>query len=1517
MDDLLTLAQTLAQHPTRPITHPIKNRVAYVVSHGQSYASHGYAIRTQGIAKALNQHGLETLCFVRPNRPWELDPTSNIAPEVNVEGVRYIHSRWPSSLTPSSEHAHLQASVETLVELFRVFRPAAVLAASNWQVGLPAWIAAKRLGLPFYNEVRGFWELSRAVREPSYANSSAYHQAAERDTFVAKQASKVFTLNSPMQTELVKRGVEAKNIALVPNGVNHLPEAQPADPALKKRLGIQKGEKIVGYIGSFSAYEGLDVLLKACTQLVQNGEKLKLLLVGDDQPLTLKDKSESSAADIAETSLTKTPPWLIQVGRVPHEQVADYYALLDAVVIPRKKLPVCELVPPMKAAEALAYGKRLVVSDLPALRAVCPIDTGVSFITPDDAPALAEGIKQQLAQSTIPITTNRTAIELINSTQSMSEVLKNLVVASPPVNNKLYTGNAIGSIDSTNHKMLRVAAVMDEFTYHCYEPECELLQLDPEHCLDQLEKFVPDLLFIESAWKGKNDKWQTKISNNAPEIIACIDWCKSRGIPTMFWNKEDPVHFSTFQNIATQVDYVFTTDIDCIPKYKKVVKHERVGLLPFAAQPKLHNPIEKFERKDAFNFAGSYYLRYPERQRDFAALIDTVGMYRPVDIFDRNFEKPHPHYNFPEKYKPMILGSLPFSEIDRAYKGYRYGINMNTIKQSQTMFARRVFELLASNTIVVSNFSRGIRLLFGDLVVASDTATELSRELKPLCEDETVYRRKRLQGLRAVMLEHTYSHRMDYIKSFILGEDWTPKYPKVVIVGISRNAHEQRALIKNYKHQKYENCGLLLINKDVEKASILEKGIKCFPSTIEGKQELIDEIKKASLVSLFDAEDFYGSEYIRDLALTTAYCQADAFGKVSYYERSGASYKLVNDGHQYHEADVLTARSSMVKVREFCLEMLDEWEKDSNAKISLKSMISTDEFHYCRKGSDVGEDILKNVLEDLFIEKPPVSFAHQLALLAKSLKVSSRKEDKSEDGLPQLSASELYRLSNKNLTSSVKISTVNNEFLISSYLPEETHAYIWLSKTFSRDELNLKLNSQFRLDAFSDIYDIRTVFEFLDKNNKKISHSMNGSIGGKHSLAIPPECKKVRFGLRVKGSGSAAIRRLILGSYGEQPEIIAARSQSLILTKQYPDYSDLYRYGFLHSRVRAYHQNGLPVDIFRITNIKENIYREFEGFDVTSGNADLLDATLSTGQYKHVLVHLLDKNMWQVLEKHLDKIKVTVWVHGAEIQVWQRRSFEFERMTHEEINRQKKLSDHRKKFWQSILKQPHSNLTLVFVSNYFLKEVEGDLGVNIPIDQLKIIHNYIDGNTFKYIKKDTEQRKKILSIRPYASRKYANDLSVDAILKLSEKPFFDDLEFCLIGDGELFDSITAPLTKFNNVEIIKKFLRHDEISLMHRKFGVFLTPTRMDAQGVSRDEAMSSGLVPITNLVAAIPEFVDDSCGFMADAEDSEGLAAAIEKLYFEPQLFSRLSEAASLRANKQSGFNETIGKEICLIKAI
>jgi glycosyltransferase involved in cell wall biosynthesis len=417
MQKLIQRAQKLAQQPVKKIILPVKGRVAYVVSHASTYASHGYAVRTHGIAQVLNGHGFDTLCCVRPGRPWELGiEQGSIASEVKLDGVRYIHTCWSPGCAPRDEFQHLERSVERYVEMFQVYRPQVVMAASDYKVGLPAWVAATSLGIPFFYEVRGFWELSRAARDDAYAQAEECKSRAEYDAFVARQAHRVFTLNQAMKDELGKRGVDRDKIDIVPNGVGALPEIKPADADLRRKLGIGEDDKVVGYIGSFSPYEGLDLLLEACTQLVQSGEKLKLLLVGDSQPLI-----GASAAHIADSGLKETPPWLIQVGRVPHEQVADYYALLDAVVIPRKPLAVCELVPPMKAAEALAYGKRLVVSDVAPLAEYADHFDGVVSFEAGNATSLATALQRSLK---LPAPKPSTELLFSAHTEPMVQALK-------------------------------------------------------------------------------------------------------------------------------------------------------------------------------------------------------------------------------------------------------------------------------------------------------------------------------------------------------------------------------------------------------------------------------------------------------------------------------------------------------------------------------------------------------------------------------------------------------------------------------------------------------------------------------------------------------------------------------------------------------------------------------------------------------------------------------------------------------------------------------------------------------------------------------------------------------------------------------------------------------------------------------------------------------------------------------------------------------------------------------------
>lgn len=378
MDELLDLATQLASQPPNPLILPIRGRVAYVISHGQSYISNEYTVRTHGVAQWLNQHGMDTLCFVRPGHPWELGmKLESESIQSVVKGVRYIHSFWPRGEVPQGDREHLEASVACFVELFRIYRPACVLAASDWVVGLPAWIAAKRLGLPFFNELSGIKYLSDMAVEPGDPQTQSSRKMSVRDHFVAGQAESVFTLGVAIREEPVWRTPDLSRLVMVSN--------------LKRRLGIDKGDRVVGWIGSFSPYEGLDLLLEACTELVQDGEKLKLLLVGHSQSLI-----DSSAAHLVETCLKENPPWLIQVGRVPHEQVADYYALLDAVVIPRKPLAVCQLVPHMKAAEALAYGKRLVVSDVAPLAEYAQKYDGVVSFEAGSAKSLATALQRSL-----------------------------------------------------------------------------------------------------------------------------------------------------------------------------------------------------------------------------------------------------------------------------------------------------------------------------------------------------------------------------------------------------------------------------------------------------------------------------------------------------------------------------------------------------------------------------------------------------------------------------------------------------------------------------------------------------------------------------------------------------------------------------------------------------------------------------------------------------------------------------------------------------------------------------------------------------------------------------------------------------------------------------------------------------------------------------------------------------------------------------------------------------------------
>lgn len=376
--------------------------------------------------------------------------------------------------------------------------------------------------------------------------------------------------------------------------------------------------------------------------------------------------------------------------------------------------------------------------------------------------------------------------------------------------------------------------------------------------------------------------------------------------------------------------------------------------------------------------------------------------------------------------------------------------------------------------------------------------------------------------------------------------------------------------------------------------------------------------------------------------------------------------------------------------------------------------------------------------------------------------------------------------------------------------------------------------------------------------------------------------------------------------------------KSLIVSNEYPSKEDIYKNGFVHRRAKSYQKFNIEIEVFCLNNqYNETEVYIYDEIKVTKGNIDAYSNFLKENHFDSFLIHFVNKNKLNPILSFKKNPKVLIWIHGFEAENWHRRWFDF-------LTSKQKLKNvlyltsnfypDRLNYLNKIYLQQEFNITFIYVSKWF-KENVADVDANASPEKYEIIPNVIDGELFNYVEKDAMQRKKILSIRPYASMKYANDLTVNSILELSKKDFFKDLEITIYGDGEYFEDTIKPLRKFDNIDIHKKFLTQKEISELHKEHGVFLCPTRWDSQGVSMCEAMSSGLVPVSTDITAIPEFVSHlETGLLAKPESSTSLAMQIEKLYFDKDLFNELSFNASKKIRKIADEDVVIRKELELI---
>lgn len=368
---------------------------------------------------------------------------------------------------------------------------------------------------------------------------------------------------------------------------------------------------------------------------------------------------------------------------------------------------------------------------------------------------------------------------------------------------------------------------------------------------------------------------------------------RKRNVPTIFWNKEDPVHFDAFLEAARRCDVILTTSAESLARYRSQTS-ARTEVMQFAAEDSLHNPQGSSQRNGKVCFAGSYYAEgFESRQGGQAMLLDAakdVGL----DIYDRNHRAvaPRGEFAFPEAYTQYIRGRLDFQSLSRKYREYQVFLNVNSVSDSATMFSRRVFELLACGTPVISTWSRGIEETFGsDLVWQVRDHYEAIEALRVLTTDSVEWRRRSLRGIRAVLAQHTFRHRFAQILSLVGEREPDP----VQIVAVAEVATQAEADIALAAFDRQETTNdirkqLVLACRNGLRLEGTWPSVRVLPEMYMSLAQIIDVEHKASpgaIFAILSPRAVYGRHYLLDSVLALRYSRASVVGK----PLSGAEYE--------------------------------------------------------------------------------------------------------------------------------------------------------------------------------------------------------------------------------------------------------------------------------------------------------------------------------------------------------------------------------------------------------------------------------------------------------------------------------------------------------------------------------------------------------------------------------------------------------------------------------------------------
>lgn len=316
----------------------------------------------------------------------------------------------------------------------------------------------------------------------------------------------------------------------------------------------------------------------------------------------------------------------------------------------------------------------------------------------------------------------------------------------------------------------RIALIADELTEISLQPDADIVTLTPTNWYWKLTLFRPDFLLVESCWRGHKNSWRHKVAryaahqHDASPLVNVVTFCRKKGIPTLFWNKEDPVHFDRFIDAARLFDLIYTTDSDCVARYQQHCgpSVKQVATLMFAAQPKLHQVTTTSQPQGIAFFGGFYGDEFPARSQQQSDILRALQPHA-LTIFDRFWLAGKP-CQFPQDLHDHCRPAINPLDIGQHCQQFAINLNFNTVQTSPTMMSRRLFELGAQGCCIVSTPSVAMDIVFEQSVATVSDATSASDICQALLNNPS---RRRTMGERAkqiTLAQHTWSHRLRQIQ---------------------------------------------------------------------------------------------------------------------------------------------------------------------------------------------------------------------------------------------------------------------------------------------------------------------------------------------------------------------------------------------------------------------------------------------------------------------------------------------------------------------------------------------------------------------------------------------------------------------------------------------------------------------------------------------------------------------------------------------------------------------------------